>query len=95
MTPRAKSIRIGPKKIQPKINKRIIDPAKMRIAVLTRDNYTCQNCFNPYPEYHLENDHIVPLHLGGEDSITNCQTLCIPCHRIKSERENNERITKA
>jgi len=46
-------------------------------------------CLNPYPEYKLECDHIIPLQQGGEDSSKNTQTLCINCHRLKTNLENN------
>ena len=64
---------------------------KYRKIVLSRDNYTCQMCGNPYPESELENDHIVPLALGGPDQTSNMQCLCIPCHREKSEQERKDR----
>ncbi len=34
-----------------------------------------------------EVDHIVPVSRGGMDWETNLQSLCIPCHRIKSEAD--------
>ena len=63
---------------------------KIRRYVLGRDNYTCAECKEPYPEYHLECDHIIPLSQGGFDIAANCQALCIPCHaaKTKSERED-------
>lgn len=48
-------------------------------------------CLQPYPETKLECDHIVPLQQGGEDNATNTQTLCITCHRLKTNLENKER----
>lgn len=38
-----------------------------------------------------ELDHIVPLIDGGGHETTNLQTLCTPCHKIKTTREANER----
>jgi len=38
-----------------------------------------------------ELDHIVPLIDGGGHDLVNLQTLCAPCHRKKSIRENRAR----
>lgn len=38
-----------------------------------------------------ELDHIVPLIDGGSHEPSNLQTLCVPCHRAKSGRENSDR----
>jgi len=32
-------------------------------------------------------DHIVPLSEGGRDDESNIQTLCEPCHRVKTQAE--------
>ena len=29
-------------------------------------------------------DHVIPLKLGGEDTLDNLQPLCRPCHKAKS-----------
>lgn len=68
-------------------------------AVACRDGSACKACGEvfespirpggkPYPDYAmLELDHIRPLHRGGNESPANCQLLCIPCHREKTQRE--------
>lgn len=61
----------------------------MRAETLQRDNYCCCMCLQPYPEYKLECDHTIPLSVGGEDNTTNTQTLCIPCHQLKTNSERN------
>lgn len=60
---------------------------KLRQHVLSKFNFTCCHCNQPYPDYELHNDHIIPLTKGGEDTIDNCQCLCIKCHTIKSISE--------
>lgn len=62
---------------------------KLRKKVLILYNYTCAMCGESYPESNLHNDHIIPLTKGGEDTIDNCQCLCIKCHTIKSKLERN------
>ena len=43
----------------------------------------------------LELDHIEPLAEGGRDELGNCQNLCPPCHRVKSEAERKRGIERA
>ncbi len=40
-------------------------------------------------------DHVVPTTDGGEDVLDNLQTLCQPCHRVKTARENSARARRA
>jgi 5-methylcytosine-specific restriction protein A len=63
----------------------------MRHNILRRDNYVCQVCEEPYPEYKLEVDHIIPLSQGGYDVESNCQLLCISCHQQKTNSERHSR----
>jgi len=32
-------------------------------------------------------DHIVPLFKGGDDNENNYQSLCVECHRIKTNED--------
>ena len=62
---------------------------RIRDRILLRDEYTCQKCGRVTVD--LEVDHIVPLHLGGQESDANRQCLCRTCHDIKSAVEGKER----
>lgn len=53
------------------------DP-KVKHAARKRDNTTCQKCGQRL--IHLHTHHIVPLRLGGEDTVENLITLCAACH---------------
>ena len=64
--------------------------ARRRMA--DKADYLCQVCGRVTAMRDGELDHIVPLHLGGSDSDNNRQWLCVPCHRLKSEQEEKERM---
>jgi 5-methylcytosine-specific restriction enzyme A len=65
---------------------------KKRQRIALRDCYACQVCGRAVSLDGGEVDHIVPLHMGGADSDENSQWICKePCHREKSEREEDER----
>ena len=63
---------------------------KIRERIGFRDEYTCRMC--GHVTAYGEVDHIVPLHLGGQETDGNRQWLCrIPCHRDKTAREEKAR----
>jgi 5-methylcytosine-specific restriction endonuclease McrA len=43
----------------------------------------CRLCKKKLP-VNYEVDHVVPLHLNGDDSLQNLQALCNTCHGTKS-----------
>lgn len=56
-----------------------------RIAMEDRQNYRCRICGRllvARSQPHV--DHIVPIALGGSDSVQNMQILCAQCNRGKS-----------
>jgi hypothetical protein len=55
-------------------------PKDVKQAVFERDQGRCAECGAPGP---LEFDHIIPLALGGANSVKNLQLLCIECNREK------------
>lgn len=61
----------------------------IRERILMRDEYTCRMC--GHVSIDLIVDHIIPLHLGGQESDDNRQALCMPCHEIKNALEEKER----
>jgi 5-methylcytosine-specific restriction protein A len=61
---------------------------RSRERVMRRDDYLCQHCLaDGRVTVGVEVDHIVPLHLGGGDSDSNKQLLCVECHQTKSDVE--------
>lgn len=55
----------------------------IRKKILTRDGYTCQQCGSPAAEV----DHIDNARGPGYDAFSNLQSLCVPCHKAKTQRE--------
>jgi 5-methylcytosine-specific restriction endonuclease McrA len=46
-------------------------------------NYTCLHCGKREPEIKLTVDHVIPLSVGGTNSIDNIQPLCQSCNSSK------------
>lgn len=40
-------------------------------------------------------DHVIPDALGGDNSLTNCAVLCLPCHGNKTRKIDVPMIAKA
>ena len=55
-------------------------PIKLRAVVFRRDNHKCLKCG---AEDGLSIDHIVPVSKGGQNTLGNLQTLCMPCNISK------------
>lgn len=60
-----------------------------RKRVAERDGFKCRVCGRL--TLRGEVDHIIPLHLGGQESDNNRQWLCVECHAAKTATENNAR----
>lgn len=60
-----------------------------RLAVLTRDAWTCQDCGRVCSDKReAQADHIVAIaHGGARYDLANGQTLCLVCHARKGHRE--------
>jgi len=66
--------------------KRMLSSAKL--AMLERDNFTCQNCLKSdiTNGVILHVDHIIPVSKGGKTVPDNLQTLCQSCNLKKSNK---------
>ena len=72
------------------INKKVRDSIEIRLwreAVFARDSFTCQMCSQVGGK--LNADHIKPFSLFPELrlAIDNGQVLCVPCHRVKTQKD--------
>jgi len=57
----------------------------------SRQHWKCAAC-GRLLDASYEIDHIVPLHRGGTNDISNLQAICrSPCHVLKSNREASQR----
>jgi len=53
-----------------------------------RDNYCCVKCKVQHKDFELIADHIIPIALNGEEyDLTNLQTLCLECNKIKTKSD--------
>jgi hypothetical protein len=57
-----------------------------RYTVMKRDGFQCVLCGVSGREALIEIDHILPLSVGGTDTIANLRTLCFKCNRGKRDR---------
>ena len=68
-------------------------PLKIRLQVLSRDNFRCVFCGrSPAMEagIQLHLDHVKPYSKGGEATADNLQTLCSECNWGKGKQELNQ-----
>lgn len=87
------------------MSKRLEFSRKTRQAALVRSGYRCeatgplfgfaegQRC-NCSLSLGVQFDHVLPAELGGDNSLSNCQALCIACHKAKT-RSDVQRIRKS
>lgn len=74
--------------------RRRITAVEKRI-VAARQHWRCAHCHDMLAAS-FEVDHVVPLHLGGEDSHeTNAEALCRDCHARKTQGEEVARLKRA
>ncbi|WP_193197136.1 HNH endonuclease [Nostoc sp. MG11] len=68
---------------------RIRIPPEVRKYVFQRDKYQCQSCGKTTLETDLTIDHIIPLAQGGQNDISNLQTLCFTCNQQKTDKTDH------
>lgn len=47
----------------------------------------CEKCDCKLDPSNTEYDHVLPCGLGGDNSLSNCQCLCVDCHKDKTKSD--------
>ncbi|MDF0628268.1 MULTISPECIES: HNH endonuclease [Acinetobacter] len=64
---------------------------KLRALILERDDYLCLICkANGHVTEATDVDHIIPREHGGTDDPSNLQSLCSPCHKEKTAKQDSK-----
>lgn len=58
----------------------------MKNAAFERQGGNCKLCGESFNIMDMEADHIDPWSEGGKTEAANCQVLCKPCNRRKSNK---------
>ena len=61
--------------------KRIEFDKKTRAEAFRRCGGKCEGCQMKLKAGEGEYDHIIPYALSEDSTLSNCQVLCVPCHR--------------
>ncbi|MFD7591709.1 HNH endonuclease [Kitasatospora sp. NPDC059812] len=59
----------------------------MRKAIHRAGGSHCEACGLRFLGSAIDVDHIKPIAHGGQDVDDNVQTLCRPCHKLKTRRD--------
>ncbi len=60
-------------------------PFQIKMRVVRRDNYTCQECGKHLLDNEVEFDHIIPVSRGGSSEESNIRLTCFKCNRDKTD----------
>lgn len=76
---KAHAVQAMTEQLDVKVRRRAI-PQDMKVMVWQRDGGRCVECGS---NQHLEFDHVIPLAMGGSNSVRNLQLMCDSCNRRK------------
>ena len=67
--------------------------SKLRLQILERDSYLCQTCMRANRVTPANTvDHIKPKAQKGTDDPINLESICDPCHKVKTAKETGKTI---
>ena len=72
------------------MSKRMEFSRKTKAQAFERCGGNCEGCGARLKTGEAEYDHTIPCALGGDNSLSNCQVLCIPCHRGENGKTAND-----
>lgn len=64
----------------------LVSPKRALRHLRSLHRSTCLACGRREPAIRLTVDHIIPLSLGGTNSLDNLQPLCVECNQEKGAR---------
>jgi len=66
---------------------------KVRAQAFLRCGGKCESCSAKLKAGEGEYDHIIAFYLTQDSSLSNCQVLCVPCHRgVGAKTADDQRI---
>ena len=68
---------------------------KVRTLAFERANGWCEECGAKLFPGGYQYDHVLPAALGGDRTLDNCKVICLPCHGLKTTKEDRPKIHKA
>ena len=75
-----------------RLSRSIVNRQKLRVWL--QQDGKCKACGVVVALTETDLDHVQPLVDGGEVVDGNCQALCRPCHRVKTDAETSERAKR-
>lgn len=70
-------------------------PRKVKVAAFEQSGGLCDKCTAELFPGNIEYDHRVPVAMGGESTLENCEVLCKSCHKAKSAGADIPNIARA
>lgn len=64
------------------------------LKLLQDQDNQCVGCFVSFDSVAFETDHIIPLVVGGSNTIENIQLLCRSCNTSKSNKSNESWLSE-
>lgn len=83
-------LKILGKSDEEKVSMRIAIPKTTRERVYENYNGKCAICGKPIKFDNFTIDHIIPLSRGGKNELSNFQSACEECNKLKGSRMDNE-----
>lgn len=57
-----------------------------RVAIIRRDQQSCQYCSKKLQGAEITIDHVLPKAQGGKSTFSNCVVACKPCNNRKADK---------